>query len=71
VERFEVEVTDPLKGRAVKRPIPDYETLELADPGGAVRASGAWLRVLVEPGFLLGAWIPLCQTCGGGGEAGR
>jgi hypothetical protein len=38
VERFEVEIADPLKGRAVKRPIPDYETLELADLG----ARSAW-----------------------------
>ena len=36
VERFEVEIADPLKGRAVKRPIPDYETLKLADPGDAL-----------------------------------
>jgi hypothetical protein len=71
VERLEVEVLDFLKGEVVKRPIPDYETLELADPGGAVKAGGAWLRGLVEPGFLLGAWIPLCRACGGGGGAGR
>jgi hypothetical protein len=71
VERFEVEVADPLKGRAVKRPVPGCETLELADPRGAVKAGGAWLRGLVEPGFLLGARIPLCRVCGGGGEEGQ
>jgi hypothetical protein len=33
VERFEVEVFDWLLHKSVKRSIPDYETLELADPG--------------------------------------
>jgi hypothetical protein len=44
----------------MKRSIPDYETLELADPRDAVRASGVELRGLVEPSFLLGALISLC-----------
>jgi hypothetical protein len=36
VERLEVEVLDFLKEEVVKRPIPDYETLELADPKDAI-----------------------------------
>jgi hypothetical protein len=55
VEQLEVEVFDPLKGKVVKRPIPDYETLELADPRDAIRAKYVWLRGLVEPGYFLGA----------------
>jgi len=53
VERFEVEVFDPLKKRAVKRLLPDYETLELADPRDAIQAEYVWLRGLVEPGYFL------------------
>jgi hypothetical protein len=49
VERFEVEVFDPLKKRSVKRPIPDYETLELADPREAVRAERVTIRGSDEP----------------------
>ena len=49
VERFEVEVTDLLTGRTVKRPIPDYETLELADPREVVRAERVTIRGSDEP----------------------
>jgi hypothetical protein len=55
VERLEVEVLDFLKGEVVKRPIPDYETLELADPRDAIRAEYVWLRGLVEPDYFLDA----------------
>jgi hypothetical protein len=55
VERLEVEVLDFLKGEVVKRPIPDYETLELADPRDAIQAEYVWLQGLVEPGYFLGA----------------
>jgi hypothetical protein len=44
----------------MKRSIPDYETLELADPRDAVRASGVELQGLVEPSSLLSALISLC-----------
>jgi hypothetical protein len=59
VEQLEVEVFDFLEGKVAKRPIPDYETLELADPRDAVKADHAWLRGLVEPSpFLEGlAWL--------------
>jgi hypothetical protein len=56
VERFEVEVTDPLKGRAVKRPIPDYETLELADPGDALGVEHVEIVAYAEPRFAFG-WL--------------
>jgi hypothetical protein len=55
VERLEVEIKDLLTGETVKHPIPDYETLELADPRDAIRAKYVWLRGLVEPGYFLGA----------------
>ena len=44
---------DFLKGEVVKRPIPDCETLELADPRDAIRAEYVWLRGLVEPDYFL------------------
>jgi hypothetical protein len=39
----------------VKRPLPDYETLELADPRDAMRADYVWLKGLVDPGYFLDA----------------
>jgi hypothetical protein len=53
----------------MKRSIPDYETLELADPRDAVRASGVELQGLVEPSSLLGALISLC--CARAGALGE
>jgi hypothetical protein len=49
VERFEVEVFDWLRGERVKRPIPDYETLELADPRDALGVERVLIRGLGEP----------------------
>ena len=71
MERLEVEVFDHLKGRAVKRPIPDYETLELADPRDAIRAKYVWLRGLVEPGYFLGALYSLYRVYRGERDAKR
>jgi hypothetical protein len=65
VERFEVEVTDPLKGRAVKRPIPDYETLELADPREAVRAERVTIRGLDEPKHVFMHFAGCFENMGG------
>jgi hypothetical protein len=65
VERFEVEVTDPLKGRAVKRPIPDYETLELADPREAVRAERVTIRGLDEPKHVFMLFAGCFENMGG------
>ena len=55
----------------MKRSIPDYETLELADPRDAVRASGVELRGLVEPGYFLGALISLCRARRGARGVGQ
>jgi hypothetical protein len=71
VERLEVEVLDFLKGEVVKRPIPDYETLELADPRDAVKAGSVWLRGLVEPGFFLGGLVTLYEVYRGCRDAKR
>jgi len=71
VERLEVEVLDFLKGEVVKRPIPDYETLELADPRDAVKAGSVWLQGLVEPGFFLGGLVTLYTVYRGGRDAKR
>lgn len=71
MERFEVEVFDWLRGERVKRPIPDYETLELADPGDAIRAEYVWLRGLVEPGYFLGALCSLYRVYRGDRGAKR
>jgi hypothetical protein len=49
VERLEVEVFDWLRGERVKRPIPDYETLELADPRDALGVERVLIRGLGEP----------------------
>jgi len=54
VERFEVEVFDWLRGERVKRPIPDYETLELADPRDALGVKRVLIRGLGEPALARG-----------------
>ena len=66
-----MEVFDWLRGERVKRPIPDYETLELADPGDAIRAEYVWLRGLVEPGYFLGALCSLYRVYRGDRGAKR
>jgi len=71
VEQLEVEVFDFLKGEVVKRPIPDYETLELADPRDAVKAGSVWLRGLVEPGFFLDGLVMLYRVYRGCRDAKR
>jgi len=54
VERFEVEVFDWLRGERVKRPIPDYETLELADPRDALGVERVSITGLGEPALARG-----------------
>lgn len=51
MERFEVEVKDLLTGRTVKHPIPDYETLELADLGNVVETKEVQVRAKVRPSY--------------------
>jgi hypothetical protein len=55
----------------VKRPIPDYETLELADPRDAVKAGSVRVRGLVEPGFFLGGLVTLYEVYRGCRDAKR
>jgi len=40
----------------VKRPIPDYETLELADPGDALGVEHVEIVAYAEPRFAFG-WL--------------
>lgn len=56
MERLEVEVLDFLKGEVVKRPIPDYETLELADPGDALGVEHVEIVAYAEPRSVFG-WL--------------
>jgi hypothetical protein len=71
VERLEVEVFDWLRGERVKRPLPDYETLELADPRDAMRADYVWLEGLVDPGYFLDALSSLYRVYRGDRGARR
>ena len=54
-----MEVFDWLRGELVKRPIPDYETLELADPRDALGVERVLIRGLNEPAHA-------CRLVGGG-----
>jgi hypothetical protein len=56
VERFEVEVFDWLLHKSVKRPIPDYETLELADPRDALGVEHVEIVAWAEPRSAFG-WL--------------
>jgi hypothetical protein len=68
VERLEVEVFDWLRGENVKRPIPDYETLELADLGNVVEAKEVQVRVKVHPGHTLSPLLSFMETAPGSGR---
>jgi hypothetical protein len=59
VEPFEVEVYDWLLHKSVKRPIPDHETLELADPGDAVEAEEVRIVARASPNYLF-RWLSNC-----------
>jgi hypothetical protein len=59
VEPFEVEVYDWLLHKSVKRPIPDHETLELADPGDAVEAEEVRIAARASPNYLF-TWLSNC-----------
>jgi hypothetical protein len=65
VERFEVKVFDPFKKDYVKRPIPDYETLELADPREVVRAERVAISGLGEPEYVLSRFTVDFGSLGG------
>jgi hypothetical protein len=65
VERFEVEVFDWLRGERVKRPIPDYETLELAFPEDVIEAKDVQVRAKVQPGYLSSALFSLASAAPG------
>jgi hypothetical protein len=68
VERLEVEVHDPLKGEVVKRPIPDYETLELADPKDAMQVKAVQVRVKVWPSHILSPLVSFTEAAPGTGR---
>jgi hypothetical protein len=68
VERFEVEVFDWLRGERVKRPIPDYETLELADPKDAIQADAVQVRARVVPSYILSPLVSFTEAAPGSGR---